>query len=336
MADAQVLVVGGGPTGLFAVFMCGMMGLRCSVLEVLPALGGQCQALYPHKPIYDIPGMPSVLARDLVTQLCKQMEPFQPQIFLEEQALHASREDGGLWRVRTSCNREIQASAILLCGGAGAFTPRRPALEDLESFEGKSVFYIVTSPENFQGKEVVIAGGGDSAADWAVLLAPWVKKLHLVHRRNKFRAQDHTLAQLKIFVEQGKVELHVPYQLHGLQGESGMLSHVLIQDLAGHVQTLCANYLLPCLGIEARLDALSTWGLVMDNQRILTHPATGATNLPGVYAAGDIATYSHKVKLIVTGFAEAAQAAYQIKSFLFPDQPAFVQYSTTQGVPKIT
>jgi thioredoxin reductase (NADPH) len=328
----KVLIIGGGPVGLFAVFMCGMMKLRCCVIDALPTLGGQCQALYPDKPIYDIPGMPAIEAQDLVRNLCAQMAPFEPKVFLNERAEHLSRDDQGQWHVITSAQRHFIASSIILCCGAGAFTPKRPPLENIASFEGQSVFYCVPQDHSFQGKHIVIAGGGDSAVDWAVLLAPQAEQLHIVHRRSNFRAQDHTLTHLEALVADKKITLHTPYQLHSLHGDQGQLSHVTIEDFSGGSRTLKADCLLPFFGMHTDLGPLNTWGLALENQRILINPTTGETNLPGIYAAGDIATYPHKLKLIMTGFAEVGQIAYHLKSYLFPDQFVSFQHSTSHGI----
>lgn len=329
----KVLIIGGGPIGLFAVFMCGMMRLKCCLIDALPTLGGQCQALYPDKPIYDIPGMPAVDAQDLVRNLCAQMAPFEPQVFLNERAEDLSRDEQGQWHVKTNFQRHFIASSLILCCGGGAFTPKRPPLENIESFEGQSVFYCVPRDYPFQGKHIVIAGGGDSAVDWALLLAPHAEQLHIVHRRAQFRAQEHSLAHLESLVAAKKIILHTPYQLHSLQGEQGKLSHVTIQDFSGECRTLKADYLLPFFGMHTDLGPLGTWGLELENQRIKINPTTGQTNLPGIYAAGDIAIYPNKLKLIMTGFAEVGQIAYHLKSYLFPDQFVSFQHSTSQGIP---
>jgi thioredoxin reductase (NADPH) len=329
----KVLIVGAGPIGLFSVFMLGMMQLRCCVLDALPVLGGQCQVLYPDKPIYDIPGFPSIQAGALIQALKTQINPFDAHFFLEEKAETAVREND-LWHVSTSRGRVFHTHSIILCCGSGLFVPRRPPLPNIEPFEGQSVFYYVPDVERFLGKDVVIAGGGDSAVDWALMLAPLTKSLHMVHRRAQFRAQDHTLAQLKSLQDSGKLTLHVPFQLSKLYGEGKQLSHVEISDFSGNITTLKADFLLPFFGLESNIGPLKTWGLFTEKDHFCTDPLTGQTNLPGIYAAGDSASYPHKLKLILTGFSEVAQIAHHIKRMLFPERAASFQHSTTSGIPK--
>lgn len=329
-----VVVLGGGPIGLFAVFMAGMMQLKCALIEALPQLGGQCQALYPDKPIYDIPGMPEISAGDLVGQLSQQMAPFKPTIFCGQTAEHVDQDqESGLFVIRTSAERVILAQAIIICCGAGALIPKRPPLEGIEQFEGQSVFYSVPSGHGWAGKNIVIAGGGDSAVDWALVLAGSAKSVHMVHRRARFSAQEHSVARLQEEFQSGRVQLHVPYQLLGIEGQVGQISVVHVHDGAGGSKSLSADILLPFFGMQNDLGPLSRWGLDIDQQRIVTNPLTGQTSRPGIYAAGDIVTYPHKLKLIMTGFAEVAQSVHHLKGYLFPDQYVGVKHSTTLGNP---
>lgn len=328
----DVAVIGAGPSGLFAVFECGMLGLKCAVFDALSEIGGQCTALYPEKPIYDIPGFPSVLAGDLIANLEAQAAPFQPEYHLGQQIVAISKEDG-FWRIKSSKGLEILASAIIIAGGAGAFGPNRPPLDGIEDYEGHSVFYMVRRKEDFRGKKVVIAGGGDSAVDWALSLAPITEKLYVVHRRDKFRAAPESVRQMEELVNKGQIEMIVPYQLHKLKGQNTKLTDVVVQTLDGAERDLPADILLPFFGLAAELGPLSDWGLAVDHKHITVDQATCQTNIPGIYAIGDIAAYKNKLKLILTGFNEGALAAHAIHHQIFPDKELHFEYSTTKGIP---
>lgn len=331
-AVRDVAIIGAGPVGLFAVFQCGMLGLSCHVIDSLPAIGGQCSALYPEKPIYDIPGYPSVLAAELIGKLEAQAAPFHPAYHLDQQVVAISKESSG-FTLRTSSGSVVRTKAIVIAAGAGAFGPNRPPLDGLEGYEGKSVFYMVRRKEDFKGKRVVIAGGGDSAVDWALSLEPLVEKLFVVHRRDKFRAAPESVKQLHALADAGRIELVVPYQLHGLDGHNGMLSAVNVATLDGQERTLEADFLLPFYGLAPDLGPIADWGLGLDHHHVHTDPATAATTIDGIYAIGDIVTYRDKLKLILTGFAEAAQAAHAIYRQIYPDTPLHFEYSTTKGLP---
>lgn len=335
MTTVDVAVIGAGPTGLFAVFQCGMQKLRCAVIDALDVVGGQCQALYPEKPIYDIPAWPEISGGDLAANLKQQAAPFKPEYFLG-QTVTALQADGALWRLTTSTGNTIAAKAVIIAAGAGAFGPNRPPIEGIEAFEKTgAVQYFVAKREEFRGKRLLIAGGGDSAVDWAVNLAPLAEKIYVLHRRAKFRAAPEMAAQLEALSTDGsgRVELVVPYQLHALHGQGGALESITVSSLTGETRTLEVDNLLAFFGLSMDLGAIATWGLNLDHNHITINPATAATSVPGVYAVGDIATYPHKLKLIATGFAEAAQAAHAIYNYLYPDQPRHFQYSTSTGVP---
>ncbi len=328
----DVAIIGAGPVGLFAVFQCGMLGLSCHVIDALPEIGGQCTALYPEKPIYDIPGYPSVLAGELIEKLEAQAAPFEPFYHLGQQIVAIGKESSG-FELRTSCGDAMRTKAIVIAAGAGAFGPNRPPLEGLADYEGKSVFYMVRRKEDFAGKRVVIAGGGDSAVDWALSLEPLVDRLFVVHRRDKFRAAPESVKQLHALADAGRIELIVPYQLHGLDGQDGILSAVNVATLDGQERTLEADFLLPFYGLAPDLGPIADWGLGLDHHHVHADPATGATTIDGIYAIGDIVTYRDKLKLILTGFAEAAQAAHAIYKQIHPDTPLHFEHSTTKGLP---
>jgi thioredoxin reductase (NADPH) len=330
--ETDVAIIGAGPVGLFAVFECGMVGLSCHVIDSLEGIGGQCTALYPEKPIYDIPAYPEIMAADFIERLEKQAEPFNPQYHLNQQVV-SLKQQSSKWILNTSTGNEITAKAVIIAAGAGAFGPNKPPLDGLEQYEGTSVFYMVRHKKDFEDKDIVIAGGGDSAVDWALSLAPKAKSLKLVHRRDKFRAAPESVNKLQALEQAGQLELIVPYQLHGLQGDNGYLTGVEVIDKEKSVRVLDANILLPFYGLAASLGPIAQWGLELEKNEILVNPTTCETSIQGIYAIGDIATYGNKLKLILTGFSEAAFSAHHIYNQLNPDKPLHFEYSTTKGVP---
>lgn len=329
----DVAIVGAGPVGLFAVFECGMLNMRCHVIDVLEAAGGQCVALYPEKPIYDIPGWPEITADGLIRKLAEQAQPFAPTYHFGQkvEALEATT-DGG-FRLTTSAGTVILARAVIIAGGVGAFGPNRPPLESLAAYEGKSVFYLVARREDFRGQRVVIAGGGDSAVDWALSLAEVADKIYVVHRRDKFRAAPESVQRLHTLAGDGRLELVIPYQLAGLEGTDGALTGVAVTSLKGETRTLEADRLLPFFGLATNLGPIAEWDLALDNNRITADPATMESSHPGIFAIGDIAHYPGKLKLILTGFAEAAMAAHAAFARVHPGEALHFEYSTTKGVP---
>ena len=333
MNTTDIVIVGAGPVGLFAVFECGMLGLKCHVIDALPHIGGQCSALYPEKPIYDIPAFPRIEGQHLIDNLEEQAASFSPTYHLGEQIL-SYHWTGDHFILETDKGTSIQARGIILAAGVGAFGPNRPPLPGIEQYEGTSVFYSVTNKERFRGKRVLIAGGGDSAVDWALSLSSIASYVGLVHRRPKFRAAPESLSQLDKLVSAGKVERLIPFQLASLQGnDAGHLFAVELHDLEGHSRTIAADILLPFYGLSMNLGPLLTWNLAMDHHTIAVDPATAQTSQSGIYAVGDIATYPGKLKLILTGFAEAARAAHSLRSWLYPEEVRHFEYSTTQGIP---
>jgi thioredoxin reductase (NADPH) len=329
----DIAIIGAGPVGLFTVFEAGMLGMRCHVIEALDALGGQCYALYPQKPIYDIPGIVRIDALDLVDQLAEQASPFAPVYHLGQQVATLTRTDAGRWRIAMTSGLEIEAAAVVVAAGVGAFGPNRPPLESLAEFEGKSVFYMVRRREDMAGKRVVIAGGGDSALDWALDLIGVAAHVTLVHRRRKFRASPHSERRLAELAQQGALELVVPYQLVGLEGRDGVLDAVRVATLDGEERRLTADVLLAFYGLAMSLGPINEWGLALERGHILVDADTCATNLPGVFAVGDIITYPGKLKLILTGFAETAIAVRSAYPFVHPNRALHFEYSTHTGVP---
>ncbi len=328
----DVAIIGAGPVGLFAVFECGMLKMRCHVIDSLDVAGGQCTALYPEKPIYDIPGYPAIDAAELVRKLEAQAAPFQPVYHFGAQVTTLTAV-GERWRVATANGVTVDARAVIIAAGVGAFGPNRPPLADIELYEGKSVFYLVNRREDFRGKRVVIAGGGDSALDWTLALADIAAHIYVIHRRPKFRGAPESVARMEALAKAGRVEMVVPYQLARLEGDDGQISAVVVKTLEGEERRLEADMLLPFFGLSMNLGPIAGWGLDLDHGQIVVDPASCATSRPGIFAIGDIARYPGKLKLILTGFAEAAMAAHAIHPLVHPGEILHFEYSTTKGVP---
>ncbi len=329
----DVAIIGTGPVGLFAVFQCGMLGLRSHVIDALAAPGGQCSALYPEKPIYDIPGYPRIEAAELIRKLEEQAAPFSPHYHLDQQVENLRRLESGWFRIETSRGRTIESRAVIIAAGVGAFGPNRPPLEGLEAYEGRSVFYLVARRDAFRGQRVVIAGGGDSAVDWAISLAEIAAQVMVVHRRAKFRAAPESAARLEALAKAGRIELVIPYQLHQLEGADGQLSAVIVANLNGETKRLPADALLPFFGLSMNLGPIARWGLALDRHHVAVASATCMSSVAGIFAIGDIAAYPGKLKLILSGFAEAALAAHAIYPLVHPGEALHFEYSTTKGVP---
>lgn len=331
--DTDVAIIGAGPVGLFAVFECGMLRMKSVVIDALEDVGGQCTALYPEKPIYDIPAHPAIAAAELIAQLETQIEPFAPVKLLGRRVETLARE-GETIVLGTSRGETIRCKAVIIAAGAGAFGPNRPPLDGLEGYETSgAVRYMVARREEMRGKRVVIAGGGDSAVDWALSLKDVAAKVTVVHRRPKFRAAPETAAQLDAAAAKGEIEMVIPYQLHGLKGDGAALEAVTVATLKGEERDIPADHLLAFFGLSMELGPIADWGLGLERSHIAVEPATCATNVDGVYAIGDIATYPGKLKLILQGFSEAAMAAHAIHPRVFPGEALHFEYSTSKGVP---
>jgi thioredoxin reductase (NADPH) len=331
--DTDVAIVGAGPAGLFAVFECGMLKMRCVLVDALDAVGGQCTALYPEKPIYDIPAHPAIEAGDLVASLEAQIAPFAAPRLLGRRVTGLAGTAGD-FTLTTDQGDRITARAVILAAGAGAFGPNRPPLDGLDAFEATGgVQYYVRRREDFRGKRVVIAGGGDSAVDWALALKDIARSIAVIHRRPKFRAAPEMAARLDEAAQAGTVNLVIPYQLHGLQGEDGRLTAVEVATLQGEVRVLPADVLLPFFGLSMDLGPIANWGLALDRHHLPVSPATCETSIAGVFAIGDVASYPGKLKLILQGFSEGAMAAHAIHPLVHQGTALHFEYSTSKGVP---
>jgi len=331
--ETDVAIVGAGPVGLFATFELGMLKLRSVLIDALGEVGGQCTTLYPEKPIYDIPAHPMIEAGELVAQLERQIAPFRPGRLLGRRVerLVGAR---GAFMLGTDHGDTVRAKAVVLAAGAGAFGPNRPPLDGLAAYEATgAVQYYVRRREELRGKRVVIAGGGDSAVDWALALRGIAASIQVVHRRAKFRAAAESAAQLDAAAERGEVKLVIPYQLHALHGAGGRLTAVEVADLDGATKCLPADVLLPFYGLSMDLGPIANWGIALDRHHVLVTPATCQTSVAGIFAIGDVASYPGKLKLILQGFSEAAMAAHAIYPIVFPDVALHFEYSTTKGIP---
>ena len=328
----DIVIVGAGPAGLFSIFEAGMLKMKCHVIDTLETIGGQCVALYPEKPIYDIPAHPKVLASELIELLEAQAKPFNPIYHLNQQVQKIDKKDDGSFVVETSKNIKIECKAIIIAAGCGAFGPNRPPLANIEQFEGSSIYYSVRNKKEFTNKKVVIAGGGDSAVDWAISLAEIAQKIYVVHRRDKFRCAPESADKMKKLEAEGKIEMVIPFQLEGLEGNDSKLSQIIVKDFDNNIKKIEADYLLPFFGLAMELGPIANWGLNLHKNHIEVDRATMQTSQKGIYAVGDIATYSHKLKLILTGFAESASACHDIFKIVFPDQIYHFEYSTSKGI----
>jgi thioredoxin reductase (NADPH) len=333
VVTADVAIVGAGPVGLFAVFECGMLKLSSVLVDTLGEVGGQCAALYPEKPIYDIPAHPAIEAAALIERLEAQIAPFKARRLLNQQVVTLSGE-AGAFELATSAGVKIRAKAVIIAAGAGAFGPNRPPVAGLADYEATgAVQYYVKRREDFRGKRVVIAGGGDSAVDWALALNGIAESIHVIHRRAKFRAAPESAAQLNEAAASGRIELVIPYQLHALHGEGGRLEAVEAADLDGGTKRIPADILLPFFGLAMELGPIAEWGLALERHHLTVTPATCETSVKGIFAIGDIAHYPGKLKLILQGFSEAAMAAHAIHPIVYPDVALHFEYSTSKGVP---
>lgn len=333
MITTDILIIGAGPTGLFAVFEAGLLQLRCHLIDALPQPGGQLSELYPKKPIYDIPGYPDILAGELVDRLMEQCAPFQPGFTLGERAETLMRQQDGTFLVTTNKGTQHQAAVVAIAGGLGSFEPRKPDLADLEKFEDKGVAYMIRDPEAYRDRNVVIAGGGDSALDWSIYLADVARSVTLVHRRNEFRGALDSVEKVQESVDAGKIRLITPAEITALHGEEWLTGVTVTLSDNGETIDIETEFFIPLFGLSPKLGPIANWGLEIENNAIkVDNTLDYQTNIPGIYAIGDVNTYPGKLKLILCGFHEATlmcQSAYQR---IHPDKRYVMKYTTVGGV----
>lgn len=327
----DVVIIGAGPVGIFAVFEAGLLGLKCHLIDNLDRPGGQCIELYPEKPIYDIPSRPQVTGEELVHDLMEQAAPFDPIFHINQQAKSLERQDNGCWRVSTTRNTTIEAPIVVVACGAGSFVPKKPPYERLEEFEEKSVRYAVHRMENYRDKKLVIVGGGDSALDWVISLAPIAERITLVHRREEFRGAHDTAMQVLKLAKDNVIDVHFG-NVTDIIGTEGQISDVEITTLKGEVLKIECDLLVPFMGLKVKLGPIAEWGLNLDKKHVLVSPETFSTAVDGIYAIGDVCTYPGKLKLILTGFYEAAVMVRSAFKYAYPDRKMAGGYTTTNSV----
>lgn len=328
--EADAVIIGAGPVGFFQVFELGLLEIKAHVIDALPEIGGQCIELYPDKPIYDIPAIPVCTGRELVGNLLKQIEPFKPQFHLGQEVTGLEQQRDGRFLLTTSENKSFLSKTVFIAAGVGAFQPRLLNLEGIEPLVGQQVFYHVKQPEQFIGKRIVICGGGDAALDWALYFANTAASVTLIHRRNEFKAAPQSIAKMRELCDQGKIELLIG-QITELEIQSGMLTSIAVEDIDGATQSLALDDLLIFFGLSPKLGPIADWGLDIDRRQIAVDTEKFQTSTPGIYAVGDINIYPGKKKLILSGFHEAALAAFAAAAYLNPEKPIQLQYTTTSS-----
>ena len=329
--QTDALIVGAGPCGLFQIFELGLLGVKADIVDSLPTPGGQCTELYPDKPIYDIPAVPICTGQELIDNLMKQAAPFDPNYHLGEEVTELERQDG-YFRVCTSAGKEFHAKTVFIAGGVGSFQPRRFRLDGVDALEGTCVHYRVKDPELFSGRKIVICGGGDSALDWALALAGKAAELTLVHRRDEYRAAPASVAALKALEAEGKVRILENAKVTAYEADGDRLKSVEIAVTGADSVVLPADHLLAFFGLAPKLGPIAEWGFTLSKKAIEVDTEKFETNVPGVFAIGDINTYPGKKKLILSGFHEAALAAFAAKAIIEPGKKVNLQYTTTSPV----
>ena len=325
----DVLIIGAGPIGLFAVFELGLLDMKAHLVDILDKIGGQCAELYPEKPIYDIPGIPYTSAQGLVDALLQQIKPFNAQYHLNEMVETVEKIGDPLFLVKTDQGKEFESKIVVIAAGGGSFQPKRPPIPGVEPYEGKSIFYAVRKMEAFRGKRVVIVGGGDSALDWTLNLAPIASHLTLVHRRSEFRAAPDSVNRMMALVGEGKIDF-VLGQVTSLHGEGGQLSKALVKTNDGSSFDIACDAMLPFFGLTMKLGPVANWGFELKNNELIpVNTESFETSTPGIFAIGDINWYPGKLKLILSGFHEAALMAQKAYRYVYPDKRLVFQYTTS-------
>ena len=331
MIKTDIIIIGAGPVGLFAVFEAGLLKMKCHLIDILPKPGGQCIELYPKKPIYDIPAYPEILAGDLIDNLLKQNSQFKPGFTLGEKAEKLIKSNDGSFNVITDQGTVHNAPIVVIAGGLGGFQPRKPTFDGIQKFEDKGVLYFIREPQTFKDKNIIIAGGGDSALDWTIELSKIAKKVTLIHRRNEFRGANDSVEKVQYLKDKNKIDLLTPAEVISLNGNE-KLNSVVVRNNNSEIE-IETDYFIPLFGLTPKLGSISDWGLEIEKNSILVNNSLDyQTNIPGVFAIGDINTYPGKLNLILCGFHEAAlmcQAAFKI---INPEKKFILKYTTVSGV----
>ena len=326
--ETDAVIIGAGPVGLFQVFELGLLEIKAHVIDALPIIGGQCMELYPDKPIYDIPALPVCTGKELTDNLLKQIEPFDAQFHLGQEVIMVTQRADSRFDIHTSANQHFISKTVFIAAGVGAFQPRLVPLDGIDRFDGTQVFYRVKDPEQFIGKNMVICGGGDSALDWALYFADKVKQLTLIHRRDDFKAAPNSVAKMRELCDAGKIQLRIG-QLAGFESKDDRLSELLVTGIDGTMSSVPCDVMLAFFGLSPKLGPIADWGLEIDRKQITVDTEKFQTSTPGIFAVGDINVYPGKKKLILSGFHEAALAAFAAAAYLSPEKTIQLQYTTT-------
>lgn len=331
MITTDICIIGAGPVGLFAVFEAGLLKMRCHLIDTLPQVGGQLSEIYPHKPIYDIPGYPYIKAQEVVDRLMEQIAPFNPGFTLGERVETLVNQEDGSYLIGTNDGTMVHCQAVVIAGGLGCFEPRKPEINGLANFEGKGVEYMVKNPEHFRNKRVVLAGGGDSALDWTIFLADIAERVTLIHRGDTFRGAPDSAEKVHELANNGRIDLVLQSNLLSVSG-NGHLQEVSFTDRDNVSSTLQTDFLIPLFGLSPKLGPIAGWGLNIDKSAIHVNTLDYSTNIDRIYAIGDINTYPGKLKLILCGFHEAALMVQSAFKHVYPDQKLSFKYTTVYGV----
>jgi len=331
MIKTDILIIGAGPVGLFTVFEAGLLKMKCHLVDALPQPGGQLSEIYPKKPIYDIPGYPSVLAGELVDRLMEQIAPFKPGFTLGERAENIEKVGEKMYRLTTNRGTQIEAPVICIAAGLGSFEPRKPPIQNLAQFEDQGVEYIIRDPEIYRKKRVVVAGGGDSALDWTIFLADVADEVTLIHRRTEFRGALDSVEKVHDLAQSGRINLLTNAQAIGLRGNGKLTDVVIKQKELGEI-VKATDHFIPLFGLSPKLGPIADWGLTIEKNAIVVNTEDYSTGVPGIYAIGDINTYPGKLKLILCGFHEGTLAVQSAFKYIYPDQKLSFKYTTVNGV----
>lgn len=326
----DTVVIGAGPIGLFQIFELGLLGIKTHIIDSLPQPGGQCSELYPDKPIYDIPALPIVGAQELIDRLMEQARPFNPEYHLNQEVTELEKQADGRFRLKTSAGAGFDSATVIIAGGLGSFQPRSLRKPGVERYEGDTINYKVTNPEKFRDKNIIVLGGGDSALDWTLELMKIARRVTLVHRREGFRGAPAMAAQVVELASNGQLDVHLGMIKGIVENEAGdTLTGLEIKNFEDEIIQIEADEILAFYGLSPKLGPIANWGLAIDKNQITVDTETYSTDVPGIFAVGDINTYPGKKKLILSGFHEAALAAFGVQKYLNPDVKQFVQYTTT-------